>query len=70
MLTGVLQQRQLFRAPSCLEADYMLLPDEDENDWVLTAINKTGESSQEKKLTRIMARLLIMRLKAHMLISG
>ncbi len=53
MLTGVLQQKQPFRAPSCPEADYMLLPDEDENDWVLTAINKAGESSQEEKLIRI-----------------
>lgn len=53
MLSGVLQQKQPFRAPSQPEADYLLLPNPDQDDWVLTAINRTGQSNQEEKLIRI-----------------
>ncbi len=53
MLTGVLQQKQPFRRPTQPEADYVLLPNEEEDDWVLTALNSAGESAQEKKLSRI-----------------
>jgi CRISPR-associated endonuclease/helicase Cas3 len=53
MLTGVLQQWQPFRKPGRPEADFVLLPNEDEDAWVLTAVNKFGETAWEEKLTRI-----------------
>ena len=53
MLTGLLQQTQMFRRSSLPEIECLLLPDENEEKWVLTAVHKNGESKQEKMLKRL-----------------